>query len=139
MPKAKNAIARTRYIIPPVKIDKGQKPMVRCKVCNHPDAAAINRLLGQGLSLRDVSGRYKDVSFPSVARHSRNCLGRRNDEGPKPQRPRQQDKTTIKVPQSRVAEEPLDAEAQLAGMIDDVRAVMAAARESNDLRLLILA
>lgn len=113
-------------------------PQVKCKICNHPEAATINRQLSQGRSLRDVSGQYDDVSLPSMARHSKNCLRRTFDEGQKPQRGGRITKEPTKLAQSRVAES-LSPKARLEAMIGDVEEVMEAAKASGDLRLMVMA
>lgn len=45
----------------------------RCKVCESPHAADINRALASGESLKDLSDRF-DISTQAVSRHKRNHL-----------------------------------------------------------------
>jgi hypothetical protein len=110
----------------------------RCSICASDRIADINKaLLVQGRSLRDVSQAFC-IAFASLARHSRNCIGRRFAEGRPTPRPRGIKAPTPPPASSRISE-PVNAEGQITEMIGDVRAIMDAARDSGDVRLQILA
>lgn len=47
--------------------------MQKCKVCNHTEVATINKLLVDGMSVRDIAGRY-NISKSSIYRHKTSCL-----------------------------------------------------------------
>jgi hypothetical protein len=111
---------------------------LQCRVCISPDAAIINRLLSSGSSLRAVSSQFESVSFQSVARHSKNCLGRRFHERQKPTSQGPRVPRILQAETSRVTE-PLDLEAEVYEMVADAKEVAALAKQSGDLRLRILA
>jgi hypothetical protein len=41
----------------------------RCSICDHPEAVKINKLLAKGESLRNIAGRFPDISVSSLHRH----------------------------------------------------------------------
>lgn len=87
------------------------KPQVRCTVCRSEHGAEINRALCvEGVSLRETASRYPELSFPAIARHSRNCLARRREQDARPRAPRVRAYTAhVPAPQtSCVTSDPLD-------------------------------
>ena len=54
----------------------------RCKACEHPERATIDRaLLRAGQSPRSIVRRYRDVSRPEVQKHRDECLAAAPGEG----------------------------------------------------------